>query len=172
MRRKMRFRPVSGNGTPTHPLPVDSVKDVAAPTVPELSVVLEMSEGLEAFKQHLVAEFSVENILFWTEVREFASHHKGGPDYTDGGQTLHQRAQEIISTYVLPTAEMQVNLPDKVAQQLASKPIEEYESLMFKPAEEEIYNLMKQDSYPRFIESKAGRALLSTVGSMPQTARL
>ncbi|KAM4536341.1 regulator of G-protein signaling 12-like isoform 1-T1 [Odontesthes bonariensis] len=101
--------------------------------------------GVRYFSEFLKKEFSDENILFW-QACEYFSHVAA----TDKKQ-LSQRAGEIYNTFLSSKATMPVNIDSQA--QLADDVLTSPRPDMFKTQQLQIFNLMKFDSYSRFLKS-------------------
>ncbi|XP_062376490.1 regulator of G-protein signaling 12b [Sardina pilchardus] len=101
--------------------------------------------GVRYFSEFLKKEFSEENILFW-QACEFFSHV---PE-TDKKQ-LSQRAREIYNSFLSSKATTPVNIDSQA--QLADDILNAPRPDMFKEQQLQIFNLMKFDSYTRFLKS-------------------
>ncbi|KAK3573212.1 hypothetical protein QTP86_015126 [Hemibagrus guttatus] len=101
--------------------------------------------GIRYFSEFLKKEFSEENILFW-QACEFFSHV---PE-TDKKQ-LSQKAREIYNSFLSSKATTPVNIDSQA--QLADDILNAPRPDMFKEQQLQIFNLMKFDSYTRFLKS-------------------
>ncbi|KAL1023922.1 hypothetical protein UPYG_G00048990 [Umbra pygmaea] len=101
--------------------------------------------GVRYFSEFLKKEFSEENILFW-QACEFFSHV---PD--NDKKQLTQRARDIYSSYLSSKATTPVNIDSQA--QLADDILNAPRPDMFKEQQLQIFNLMKFDSYTRFLKS-------------------
>ncbi|XP_060782383.1 regulator of G-protein signaling 12b isoform X3 [Neoarius graeffei] len=101
--------------------------------------------GIRYFSEFLKKEFSEENILFW-QACEFFSHV---PE-TDKKQ-LSQKAREIYNNFLSSKATTPVNIDSQA--QLADDILNAPRPDMFKEQQLQIFNLMKFDSYTRFLKS-------------------
>uniref|UniRef100_A0A1A8K4N3 Regulator of G-protein signaling 12a n=1 Tax=Nothobranchius kuhntae TaxID=321403 RepID=A0A1A8K4N3_NOTKU len=101
--------------------------------------------GVRYFSEFLKKEFSEENILFW-QACEYYSHVPA----TDKKQ-LSQKAGEIYNTFLSSKATMPVNIDSQA--QLADDVLTSPRPDMFKTQQLQIFNLMKFDSYSRFLKS-------------------
>ncbi|XP_024144392.1 regulator of G-protein signaling 12 [Oryzias melastigma] len=101
--------------------------------------------GVRYFSEFLKKEFSEENILFW-QACEYFSHVPA----TDKKQ-LSQRAGEIYNSFLSSKATMPVNIDSQA--QLADDVLTSPQPDMFKTQQLQIFNLMKFDSYSRFLKS-------------------
>ncbi|KAM9406596.1 regulator of G-protein signaling 12-like isoform 2-T2 [Salvelinus alpinus] len=101
--------------------------------------------GVRYFSEFLKKEFSEENILFWQGC-EYFSHIPA----TDKKQ-LSQRAGEIYNSFLSSKATTPVNIDSQA--QLADDVLTSPCPNMFKAQQLQIFNLMKFDSYSRFLKS-------------------
>ncbi|XP_062852384.1 regulator of G-protein signaling 12-like isoform X1 [Trichomycterus rosablanca] len=101
--------------------------------------------GIRYFSEFLRKEFSEENILFW-QACEIFSHV---PE-TDKKQ-LSQKAREIYNSFLSSKATTPVNIDSQA--QLADDVLNAPRPDMFKEQQLQIFNLMKFDSYTRFLKS-------------------
>lgn len=102
------------------------------------------SAGLNTFAEFLKKEFSAENIYFWTACER----------YTQIDQ-LDQRikhGEEIFMKHLAIGAPEPVNV-DSHARQMTEENLKNAEKSLFLSAQKQIFNLMKFDSYARFIRS-------------------
>ncbi|XP_041041684.1 regulator of G-protein signaling 12b [Carcharodon carcharias] len=101
--------------------------------------------GIRYFSEFLKKEFSEENILFWQNCEYFSqiSQH-------DKKQLLY-RAREIYNNFLSNKALTPVNIDSQA--QLADDIINAPHPDMFKEQQLQIFNLMKFDSYSRFLKS-------------------
>ncbi|XP_046904813.1 regulator of G-protein signaling 12 [Hypomesus transpacificus] len=101
--------------------------------------------GVRYFSEFLKKEFSEENILFW-QACEYFSHVPA----TDKKQ-LSQRAGEIYNSFLSSKATTPVNIDSQA--QLADDVLTSPRPDMFMTQQLQIFNLMKFDSYSRFLKS-------------------
>ncbi|XP_016890540.1 regulator of G-protein signaling 12b isoform X5 [Cynoglossus semilaevis] len=101
--------------------------------------------GIRYFSEFLKKEFSEENILFW-QACEFFSHV---PE--NDKKQLSQRAREIYNSFLSSKATTPVNIDSQA--QLADDILNAPRPDMFKEQQLQIFNLMKFDSYTRFLKS-------------------
>ncbi|KAM8842637.1 regulator of G-protein signaling 12b isoform 1-T4 [Synchiropus picturatus] len=101
--------------------------------------------GVRYFSEFLKKEFSEENILFW-QACEFFSHV---PE--NDTKQLSQRAREIYNSFLSSKATTPVNIDSQA--QLADDILNAPQPDMFKEQQLQIFNLMKFDSYTRFLKS-------------------
>ncbi len=114
-----------------------------------LQVLLSEDFGISAFSDHLVKEFSTENIQFW----KACNHFRGSSSSPSG---MKSEAGSIMEEYIYPTAVNQVNIKSNVFKKL----VETFDSgifdkTLFDEAQGEIFNLMSRDSFSRFKRTKA-----------------
>ncbi|XP_060004772.1 regulator of G-protein signaling 12 isoform X1 [Lagenorhynchus albirostris] len=101
--------------------------------------------GVRYFSDFLRKEFSEENILFWQACEYF--HHVPAHDKKE----LSYRAREIFSKFLSSKATTPVNIDSQA--QLADDILSAPHPDMFKEQQLQIFNLMKFDSYTRFLKS-------------------
>ncbi|XP_078087774.1 regulator of G-protein signaling 14-like isoform X2 [Mustelus asterias] len=107
--------------------------------------LLQNPVGVKYFTEFLKKEFSAENILFWQACERF---QQIPPDDLD---QLSKNASEIYSTYLSSNSLSPINI-DRQAQ-LEEDVLNDPKSDMFKAQQLQIFNLMKFDSYTRFVKS-------------------
>ncbi|KAM4809575.1 regulator of G-protein signaling 12 [Rhinophrynus dorsalis] len=101
--------------------------------------------GVRYFTEFLKKEFSEENILFWQSCEYFSrvpTHDKNELSY---------RAREIFNKFLSSKATTPVNIDSQA--QLADDVLNAPHPDMFKDQQLQIFNLMKFDSYTRFLKS-------------------
>nr|XP_045017281.1 regulator of G-protein signaling 12 isoform X2 [Jaculus jaculus] len=102
--------------------------------------------GVHYFSDFLRKEFSEENILFWQACECFS--HVPAHDKKE----LSYRAREIFSKFLCSKATTPVNIDSQA--QLADDILNAPHPDMFKEQQLQIFNLMKFDSYTRFLKSQ------------------
>ncbi|NXO52073.1 RGS12 protein, partial [Aramus guarauna] len=101
--------------------------------------------GVKYFSEFLRKEFSEENILFWQACEYF--NHVPAHDKKE----LSYRAREIFTKFLCSKATTPVNIDSQA--QLADDILNSPHPDMFKEQQLQIFNLMKFDSYTRFLKS-------------------
>ncbi|XP_042323594.1 regulator of G-protein signaling 12 isoform X2 [Sceloporus undulatus] len=101
--------------------------------------------GVRYFSEFLRKEFSEENILFWQACEYF--NHISAHDKKE----LSFRAREIFNKFLCSKATTPVNIDSQA--QLADDVLNAPHPEMFKDQQLQIFNLMKFDSYTRFLKS-------------------
>jgi regulator of G-protein signaling len=94
---------------------------------------------LQEFLNH---EFSAENITFWTSTEHYR--------YLMSDSARHAAAVAIMDRHLAPGCPEPVNV-DSAARQMARDGMADTGPNIFAPAQKHIYNLMKFDSYTRYI---------------------
>uniref|UniRef100_A0A5F8GHR4 Regulator of G protein signaling 12 n=1 Tax=Monodelphis domestica TaxID=13616 RepID=A0A5F8GHR4_MONDO len=102
--------------------------------------------GVRYFSDFLRKEFSEENILFWQACEYFS--HVPAHDKKE----LSYRAREIFAKFLCSKATTPVNIDSQA--QLADDILNAPHPDMFKEQQLQIFNLMKFDSYTRFLKSQ------------------
>ncbi|GFY46654.1 regulator of G-protein signaling loco [Trichonephila inaurata madagascariensis] len=108
------------------------------------NVLLEDPAGLHTFSEFLKKEFSQENITFWIACERYRQLK----DQT----VMTQMAKEIYTKHLCIGAHEPVNV-DSHARQVAQEGLDAPTPELFLPAQKQIFNLMKFDSYHRFLKS-------------------
>ncbi|KAL2088750.1 hypothetical protein ACEWY4_015649 [Coilia grayii] len=144
---------LSGGGS-SHSLGGGSTSGVQSSEGPASRVVswavgfdklLEDPTGVEYFTAFLNSEVSAENILFWQACEKF---RQIPPRQMD---ELKREARLIYDTHLSDSSFHAVNIDDtaRVDEGALERPTTD----MFKKAQDQIYKLMKLDSYARFVRS-------------------
>ncbi|XP_033115835.1 regulator of G-protein signaling 7-like [Anneissia japonica] len=132
-----------------------SLKDVPAWRVKKwtfgIDELLRDPLGREQFAKFLETEFSGENLRFWIASQEL----KASPM-----KMLKQKTQEIWKDFLSPDAPCPINIDSRVMDE-TRKHMETAGRYAFDAAEDHIHELMKKDSYPRFLKSEQYKELLS-----------
>ncbi|XP_046548501.1 regulator of G-protein signaling 12-like isoform X1 [Haliotis rubra] len=100
--------------------------------------------GVVVFTEFLKKEFSEENIVFWRLCEQYKQ--LGSDDERKA------KAKEIFSKHLSSKASEPVNV-DSTSRQNAEKHLDNPIPSMFDMAQKHIWQLMKQDSYVRFLKS-------------------
>lgn len=95
-------------------------------------------------QEFLKKEFSAENIYFWTACERYRRLPVGTERSTE--------AQRIYRQHLCVGAPEPVNV-DCQGRQCTEQSLHEADSTLFDQAQKQIFNLMKFDSYPRFLKS-------------------
>ncbi|KAM8848398.1 regulator of G-protein signaling 14 isoform 3-T3 [Synchiropus picturatus] len=107
--------------------------------------LLEDPCGVNYFTTFLRSEVSAENILFWQACEKFKKIPATSMD------ELRAAAQSIYDTYLSENASYAVNIDDTAKTE--EKDLRQPTSDMFNKAQDQIFKLMKMDSYRRFVRS-------------------
>lgn len=113
---------------------------------PETLDYLLTSSSFGAFFEFLKSEFSAENLLFWVAVREFKALAEPRLDDVDF----------VLNTYILVSAPFQVNVSEATRNRTLER-VKQWSlsqgdaQSIFDEAQTEVFNLMNQDAYPRFV---------------------
>ncbi|KAL2098607.1 hypothetical protein ACEWY4_005087 [Coilia grayii] len=113
--------------------------------------------GRDQFLKFLESEFSSENLRFWLAVQDL----KRRPQ-----QDVCARAQDIWSEFLAEGAPSSINL-DSHSYDRTSLNIREPGRYSFEDAQEHIFQLMKSDSYSRFLRSSTYQDLLTARKKLP-----
>ncbi|KAI4467966.1 regulator of g-protein signaling loco [Holotrichia oblita] len=104
------------------------------------------------FQAFLKKEFSAENIYFWTACERFKQ--------LVPSQEKKHEAERIYQQHLCVGATEAVNV-DSQARQFAELSLQKASNDTFELAQKQIFNLMKFDSYPRFLKSDLYKQCLS-----------
>jgi len=116
----------------------------------DFDLLLHHPVGIRLFTEFLTKEFSEENIVFWKACQEYKS-------ITDKSLKI-RKAEQIFSQHLASDAPEPVNI-DSGARQAASEAVKSGTSVnggspeLFNNSQKQIYNLMKMDSFQRFLQS-------------------
>jgi hypothetical protein len=119
---------------------------------------LEDDENLMAFREFLLQQHCVENLVFFMQVK----HFKELPD-----EKLFEEAQLIIDRFIMPYSDIEVNLPSNASTGLRQR-LNEHGQLrdpqvvsrdMFDEAQKVIFLLMEYDSYRVYKRAGHSRAV-------------
>ncbi|KAG1685478.1 Regulator of G-protein signaling loco [Nymphon striatum] len=105
--------------------------------------LLDDPAGMHTFAEFLKSEFSQENILFWVASERYKL-------LKDANQ-MKTRAKEIYEKHLGLGASEPVNV-DSHARQEVQENLENPTTELFSLAQKQIFDLMKLDSYPRFLK--------------------
>ncbi|XP_056430971.1 regulator of G-protein signaling 14 isoform X5 [Hyla sarda] len=101
--------------------------------------------GVEYFTEFLKKEYSAENIHFWKSCEKYQSIP------ADDTEQLMQESRQIYNEYLSSTSLCPVNVDQQalITEEMLEKPTPN----LFKIQQLQIFNLMKFDSYARFVKS-------------------
>ncbi|KAH1006416.1 hypothetical protein HUJ05_007152 [Dendroctonus ponderosae] len=114
--------------------------------------LLEDPVGLHAFAEFLKKEFSAENIYFWTACERYRR--------LTAQKERSCEAQRIFKQHLENGAVEAVNV-DAQGVQAAEQGLDNPGPDIFDTAQKQIFNLIKFDSYPRFLKSQLYKQCLS-----------
>ncbi|XP_055009191.1 regulator of G-protein signaling 3-like [Boleophthalmus pectinirostris] len=110
-----------------------------------LEALLTNQYGLAVFRHFLRSEFSEENLDFWLAVEKFK---RTCP------QKMVSKATRIYNEFISCNATRQVNIDSTVRELTNQRLSLRLSPSSFQLAQDQIYNLMLTDSYPRFLKSR------------------
>nr|CAH7739325.1 unnamed protein product [Callosobruchus chinensis] len=116
-----------------------------------LKELLKDPAGKEHFTQFLDKEFSGENLRFWEAVQEL----KALPQ-----SQVQNKAIEIWTEFLAPDASCPINV-DSYSSELTKKNMEVPDRWGFDCAANHVYQLMKNDSYSRYLRSEMYKEFLN-----------
>ncbi|XP_034116534.2 regulator of G-protein signaling loco isoform X3 [Drosophila albomicans] len=106
--------------------------------------MLQDAAGMQTFAEFLKKEFSAENIYFWTACERYRC--------TEQEEERVTLARQIFGKHLSNSSSDPVNV-DSQARNLSDEKLGSGAVDIFAPAQKQIFNLMKFDSYQRFIRS-------------------
>lgn len=117
--------------------------------------------ALKCFTRYLATELSVENILFFSEAREWRKEYEG-LDY----DIRQKQAEHIYQKYFTRSSEFEINISAMQAESVHAvfKNNKTAERDVFTDSMHEVYLLMSRDSFPRFKKSALYKLYLGTLG--------
>ncbi|CAB4056383.1 RGS [Lepeophtheirus salmonis] len=110
----------------------------------DFEILLEDPLGFQLFSDFLKTEFSHENIAFWKECEQYRT--------TTELPNRKKMAESIVEHYLDPGASDPVNV-DSEAKSFTQKFLSQSSPDLFVQAQRQIFNLMKYDSFRRFVLS-------------------
>ncbi|XP_061194561.1 regulator of G-protein signaling 12-like isoform X2 [Saccostrea echinata] len=140
----------SPNSDDEEDLKVEEIGRVAGWAV-NFEKLLKDGSGLVIFTEFLKKEFSQENIIFWKAVEQYKKVVEA--------DKRKARAKEIFTKHVSVKATDPINIEQNARQQV-EKQLDNPSTSTFDRPQQEIFKLMKQDSYPRFIKSEMYKVYL------------
>ncbi|CEG73395.1 hypothetical protein CU097_006393 [Rhizopus azygosporus] len=126
-----------------------------------LKAILESKVPLCYFLYYLLDEFSSENLLFFLEVERFDEHRR----ISTAGE-LKAMAERIYGTYISNSAQLQINLDDKVKRNITNQllAISDFNAnTIFVEAKASVYILL-ESSYIRFLETNIYQEMVRHCG--------
>uniref|UniRef100_UPI0037E7B75C regulator of G-protein signaling 8-like n=1 Tax=Semicossyphus pulcher TaxID=241346 RepID=UPI0037E7B75C len=116
-----------------------------------LDQLLDCKTGQLAFEDFLRTEYSEENLLFWVACEEYKK--------ITSEAEMEVAAKRIYTEFVQVDALRQINI-DCVTRGEISDNLSQPGLNCFDRAQRQIYALMENDCYPRFLKSEIYQALL------------
>lgn len=111
-----------------------------------LETLLTNQYGVAVFRHFLRSEFSEENLDFWLAVETFKR--------TRPFSKMAAQAKKIYDEFISPSALRQVNVDSFVRGSTNYSLSVDLGPASFQLAQDQIFNLMETDSYPRFLKSR------------------
>uniref|UniRef100_A0A8C1HXJ0 Uncharacterized protein n=1 Tax=Cyprinus carpio carpio TaxID=630221 RepID=A0A8C1HXJ0_CYPCA len=122
--------------------------------------LLEDPTGVRYFTAFLKSEVSAENILYWLaceKFRKIPAHQT---------EKLKKEASSIYNTFLSSNATSPINIDDRV--RVEEKDVQNPHPDIFQKAQQQIFKLMKFDSYTRFVRSQLYQScMLANVEGRP-----
>ena len=121
-----------------------------------LNDLLSDPEGVEMFLSFLRKEHSAENIQFWIECQKYKN---------TAAEKLSDAARNIHKEYLMENARFQINIDSSRLKEIEQN-LDKVNAWTFANVEQDIFHLMKRDSYPRFLKSQMYLNLLHRPNSL------
>ncbi|XP_063345087.1 regulator of G-protein signaling 3-like isoform X1 [Pelmatolapia mariae] len=160
VRSRLAFLRMWKNGAGVHGSSLEKALKNNRPSAKEvlrwaesLESLLSNQYGLTVFRHFLRSEFSEENLDFWLAVERFKK--------TRPSNKMAARAAKIYDHFISTTAARQVNVDSAIREATNQSLRLGVSSASFQLAQEQIFNLMETDSYPRFLKSRLYTQLAS-----------
>ncbi|XP_014668090.1 PREDICTED: regulator of G-protein signaling 20-like [Priapulus caudatus] len=128
------------------------------PTASRNHLLFLLLAGRQVFREFLKQEFSEENILFWNAVNELQNTNETNP------LLVEEKARMIYEDFISILSPREVSL-DSIAREIVNRKMVHPDKWTFNEAQEQIFMLMKRDSYPRFIISPLYKRLFNSTSS-------
>ncbi|XP_068581158.1 regulator of G-protein signaling 8-like [Cebidichthys violaceus] len=113
--------------------------------------LLDCKTGQLVFEDFLRTEYSEENLLFWLACEDYKKMTR----VTE----MTAAAKKIYAEFVQVDAPRQINI-DCVTREEIRESLSQTEPNCFDRAQRQIYSLMENDCYPRFLKSEMYQVLL------------
>ncbi|XP_031780001.1 regulator of G-protein signaling loco isoform X3 [Nasonia vitripennis] len=107
--------------------------------------LLEDPKGLQTFAKYLKKEISHENIYFWAACERYSD--------TEDLVARKRLAAQIYQRHLSNNAPEPVNVDSHAAGKITPELLNSAPADLFAQAQKQVFNLMKFDSYPRFLRS-------------------
>ncbi|XP_067279340.1 regulator of G-protein signaling 14 isoform X3 [Pseudorasbora parva] len=150
----------SNSSLPTVPSEGSSGVGQVASWAVSFERLLEDPTGVRFFTAFLKSEVSAENILFWLACEKFRKI----PAYQT--EQLKREALSIYNSFLSSNATSPINIDDRV--RVEEKDVQIPHPEIFQKAQQQIFKLMKFDSYTRFVRSQLYQScMLANVEGRP-----
>jgi len=132
--------------------------------------LLKYKEGLEEIEKWMTKEHSVENLLFYKEVRDFRKKYNTSVEIRT--TELVQDAKKIFDKYISPQSQTQVNLPAEATSGCIKLFTDTFNyphginQFIFDDAYKASFELMVGDTFQRFRLSDVGKDLLKQLAKI------
>lgn len=142
------------------------IRDFSDPAIAlwsrSLSDLLDDPFGCYAFEKFLKSEYSSENIRFWTD----CDHYEKTEDPLERRKLASAIWEKYLDSAALTTINVDSNSRQQCYDALLRKD-SELDINLFRSIKEHIYNLMKYDSYQRFLKSPQYMECQNPLSSQP-----
>ena len=105
----------------------------------------------DAFVSFVNSHLCAENHDFWQDVEEYRRTYE---QQEEGSEMMKEHAKRIWEKYLSEDAPDQINITGEVDKQIKDAVLyDKITSRLFDKAQKEIFTLMKNDSYPKFVRT-------------------
>ncbi|KAI2807240.1 Regulator of G protein signaling domain [Blomia tropicalis] len=118
-----------------------------------LEQILADEQGQAAFLEFLKKEFNDENLQFWLQCQQFKK--------IKNKKQLKKCSEKIYSQFISSNGKNAVNI-DHMTRRHVEEILRKPHVNMFEMAENQIFDLMQSDPFPRFLKSKIYKQYIST----------
>ena len=107
---------------------------------------MEHPQALQVFKEYLVTELALENLLFMQQIREYQSAN----DPKKAGNII----KEVQASFINANSEYEINITSGTRKRLLEKvKTGSIDKDLFDEAAKEVVQMLKSDVFPRFVKS-------------------
>ncbi|CAO4382614.1 unnamed protein product [Caenorhabditis nigoni] len=137
-----------------------------------LSHLLATQAGQDEFEKFLQGEHSEDNLRFWKDVQALKKEESAEEEQNDV-MKMGQKVSIIFDDYIAHGAKKEVSLRANTVA-IVMENMKNPNTEVFDLAQQEIFDLMSEDSYLRYISSPSYQQLLDSVSAtvplLPETA--
>jgi hypothetical protein len=135
---------------------------------PTLEEVLRQDYSINYFIRFVKKEYSVENVFFWLDVEVFKRLERK--------DDIVLQARNIYNKYINTESQLPINLDVEEKREIArimddpEHNIEQITAQFFDNAQQHIFLMMKENSFPRFLKSDEYKELMGMIPTVPRVS--